>query len=121
MRPGQTASFRKARPGEVFVYRTDFPVTQQRRMWGIFKTLPCGHDGIKVDFVGSDTGWSRFFETLKEVFLFAESLGLKPEVLPFDPDFSHLARKGELRPWDSGEFRDVKAEIRKVKELEDNP
>ena len=103
MRPKRTSTFRKARPGEVFVFRTTFPVGLggKMKMWGIFRVRhPLSDDySTSVEFIGSDTGWSRFFETREEVLLFAESLGLKPEVLPFEPDLFDLVSGGELRPW----------------------
>ena len=88
-----------ASPGDAFVHQTG-----PESPWVLFTVAdaPNGFPAeiaFTVAFPGGTSGFGTSgFGTKEEALLFAESLGLKPEVLPFEPSYGALLTTGRIVP-----------------------
>ena len=113
MKPDQANSVRRAHPGEAFLYQARYTMSGSEP-WVLFKALPRNLANseyvLTLEFPKSGSRYlqmSSEFKTREEALLFAESLGLKPEVLPFEPDLGHLRKTGDLIPLGSDSSRET--------------
>ena len=95
--PGEV--FGKASSGETFAWKVEAGRGDSGAtfFWAVFTAKSPPDDFpfsrlLDLDILGT-------FPTREEALLFAESLGLDPKVVPFDPDYSELMATGRIVPF----------------------
>ena len=89
-------------------------MTECPNPWILFRTIPpeSPGDAVSLEFPKSGSRYLRLhssgFETREEALLFAESHGLRPETLPFEPSLLHLRNTGEAVPFSPREEEETR-------------